>query len=968
MRKAGEARDAAGPPQLFDVVEGMTDGLVAVDREWRITYVNAATVEASGTAREVLLGADHWESFPTRVGTALERDLRRVMTERVPIRSESLDEAEGRWYEVSVYPLGGDGVAYYRRDVTERRLADATHRKLERERDELLGRLQLHYERMPIACIVADNQQHIVDWNPAAERVFGYTREEVVGVDGYKLLVAPASSAVADAVIARLAAGEVAPNIVAENLAKDGRIVVCEWYNTPLRDRVGDVIGFMSMALDITAQKQAEDRLRRSELLLAESEAKFRTLADVSPAIIWSVDETGGVRAVNQPYVNFFGVSLDDVAGDGWQGLLHPDDTPAFMAEYSAAIRERRPLLMRTRVRRHDQRWRWMETRAMPHLGEDGRYLGHVGLCLDISDQIETTAFLLESEKNLAAELAGMARLQEVSTRLVQTGDSTSLLEHIVDAAIAITAADMGSIQLYHPESASLRVVASRGLGHPFLDHFGAIKQGQGACGTAMQTGERIVIEDATATTLLPAGDLTVVLATGIRAMQSTPLVTRSGQLVGMLTTYYRAPGRPAGRDLRVLDLLARQAADWIERRITQAERDQLLASEREARAESERAAHLKDEFLATLSHELRTPLSAILGWADVLRENLHDAERVRRGVEVIRRNAWAQAQLIGDLLDLSRVITGKMRLNVEQVVVGAVIDSAIEAVRPAADARRISILSVIEPIEAPVHGDSARLRQILWNLLSNAVKFTPEDGRVEVALSKVGRHIEISVSDTGKGIAADFLPHVFQRFRQADASASREHGGLGIGLALVKQITELHGGHVRAASPGEGLGSTFTVRLPMAVVRTQDQEPDRAPVPASAMLVDQEAPALDGVRVLVLDDQADALELIQHVLEDRQVAVSAFQSVNSALEALETQQFDVLLSDIGMPRRDGYDFMIEVRRRGITTPAAALTAFARSEDRTRALLSGYQAHLAKPLETFELVATVASLSGRVGH
>ena len=190
MRKAGEARDTAGPPQLFDVVEGMTDGLVAVDREWRITYVNAATVEASGTAREVLLGADHWESFPTRVGTALERDLRRVMTERVPMRSESLDEAEGRWFEVSMYPLGGDGVAYYRRDVTERRLADATHRKLERERDELLGRLQLHYERMPIACIVADNQQCIVDWNPAAERVFGYAREEVVGFDGYKLLVA----------------------------------------------------------------------------------------------------------------------------------------------------------------------------------------------------------------------------------------------------------------------------------------------------------------------------------------------------------------------------------------------------------------------------------------------------------------------------------------------------------------------------------------------------------------------------------------------------------------------------------------------------------------------------------------------------------------------------------------------------------------------------------------------------------
>ena len=968
MRKAGEARGTAGPPQAFDVVEGMTDGLVAVDGEWRVTYVNAAAVADSGTTREDLLGADHWESFPARVGAAFERDLRRVMIERVPIRDESFDEVEGRWFEASMYPLASDGVAYSRRDITERRLADATHRKLERERDELLGRLQLHHERLPIACIVVDNQQRIVDWNAAAERLFGYSREEVLGVDGYKLLVAPASSAVAEAVAERLAAGETAANIVAENLARDGRILVCEWHNTPLRDRGGQVIGYISMALDITAQKQAEDRLRRSESLLADSEAKFRILADASPAIIWSVDESGGVRAVNQPYLEFFGVSEQELADDGWHMLLHPDDAPGYLAEFSAAVRERRRFLQRARVRRHDGSWRWIESRGQPHLGADGRYLGHVGHSLDITDQIETTAFLLESEKNLAAELAGMARLQEVSTRLVQTGDSTSLLEHIVDAAIAITAADMGDIQLYHPETASLKILASRGLDHPFLDHFSAIKRGQGACGAAMQTGQRVVIDDVTASPQLGGDDLTVVLAAGIRAIQSTPLATRAGQLVGVLSTFYRAPGRPAGRDLRVLDLLARQAADWIERRITQAERDQLLASERQARTESERAAHLKDEFLATLSHELRTPLSAILGWADVLRENLHDAERVRRGVEVIRRNAWAQAQLIGDLLDLSRVITGKMRLNVEQVLVGAVIDSAIEAVRPAADARRISILSVIEPIEAPVHGDSARLRQILWNLLSNAVKFTPEGGRVEVALSKVDRHIEISVSDTGKGIAAEFLPHVFERFRQADASASREHGGLGIGLALVRQIAELHGGHVRAASPGQGLGSTFTVRLPMAVARTQDHEQDTAPVPASAMLVDQEAPALDGVRVLVVDDQADALELIQHVLEDRQVDVCAFQSVDSALEALETRQFDVLLGDIGMPIRDGYEFIIEVRRRGITTPAAALTAFARSEDRTRALLSGYQAHLAKPLETFELIATVASLSGRVGR
>ncbi len=954
----------------------------------------------------------------------------------------------------------------------------------------LQARLQRQFERMPIACFVADTALRIIEWNPAAERVFGYGRAEVMGENAYDLLVPPASREHVEELLRRAMSGDVDSHAVGEVVTRDRRVIYCEWHHTSLRDPDGQVMGVMSMAQDITAQKEAERRLRTSESRLAEaqrlahignwsydlrtrevfwseehfrlfgltpreggvptdegrqyvhpddlpiidanfakglvdhepfetywralradggerfahsrseveldeegrpirifgttqditeqrnaeralveSEAKLRTLADASPAIIWFLDEEARTLYANRRYIEFFGLEEEDVHGGGWRAFLHPDDAPAYVAQILEAIRDHRPLHCRTRVRRRDGKWRWMESRALPHFGEDGRYLGHVGHSLDITDQIETTAYLRESEQNLAAELAGMARLQEVSTRLVGADDSTSLLEHIVDAAIAITAADVGHIQLHQPESGTLKIVASRGLGHEFLDAFAVVSEGQGCCGEAMRLHERVVVEDVAASPLFARGhDVSVLLAAGVRAIQATPLVTRSGQLVGMLLTHSRAPRRPAARDLRVLDLLARQAADWIERRLIQAEREELLERERQARTESERAAKLKDEFLATLSHELRTPLSAILGWADVLRDRMDDRDRVRRGIEIIRRNAWAQAQLIEDLLDLSRVITGKMRLHVERVSLPAVIEAAIEAVRPAADARQIRLDSVIEPMSEKVHGDPARLQQVLWNLLSNAVKFTPDGGRVHVVLARVESQVEVRVSDTGRGIAPTFLPHVFERFRQADSSAAREHGGLGIGLALVKEIAELHGGEVRAASPGEGKGSTFTLRLPLAIIHSEDEDRPHPRAPRSLSLVVGGEPALDGVKVLILDDEPDALQSIQHILEDRRAEVRSFRSVDEALVALDEARFDVLVSDIGMPRRDGYAFIAEVRRRGITTPAAALTAFARSEDRTRVLLSGFQAHLAKPVESSELVATIASLAGRIGQ
>jgi signal transduction histidine kinase len=557
-----------------------------------------------------------------------------------------------------------------------------------------------------------------------------------------------------------------------------------------------------------------------------------------------------------------------------------------------------------------------------------------------------------------------MARLQDVSTQLVH---GSALLDEILDSAIAIIAADKGNIQLVDPIDGSLRLIASKGFDAAFNTHFAIVQPGQGTCGSALSERGRVVCEDIT-TSRLFAGtqDLEVLRNAGVAGIQSTPLVARSGRIVGVLSTHYAMPRRPADRDLRMLDVLARQAADWIERQEGEREREQLLERERKAREEAEQAMRAKDDFLATLSHELRSPLGAIIGWTDIIRADLTDVQRVERGIEVISRSVRTQSQLVSDLLDLSRIIMGKMRLNVTRVQLPEVIDAAIEAVRPAAKTRGIRLETVVEPVTDSVHGDAARMQQIVWNLLSNAVKFTPEGGRVQLVLARINSHVEITVSDTGKGIQPDFLPHVFERFRQENTSSTREHGGLGIGLALVKELTELHGGSVTAHSDGEGCGSTFTLKLPVAIAQPVDEPRVHPRAPSALSLGHLSRFQLGGVRVLVVDDEPDGLEVMQRILLDRGLVVTAVRGADEALDALAQHTFDVVLSDIGMPKRDGYDLIAEVRRRGISTPAVAVTAFARSEDRTRALLAGYQTHIAKPIEASELLAIVASLAGRV--
>lgn len=425
-----------------------------------------------------------------------------------------------------------------------------------------------------------------------------------------------------------------------------------------------------------------------------------------------------------------------------------------------------------------------------------------------------------------------------------------------------------------------------------------------------------------------------------------------------------REAGAPRAVAIVALDATGRHAAEDIAR-ARDLERGELLARERKARQDAEAASQAKDDFLAVVSHELRTPLNTLRLWAGVLRDGPRDAQTLARAVDAIDRNAVLQARLIEDLLDVSRIVSGRFRLAIERVDLAAIIVPTIDTVRAAALNRAITLTTALDPATGPVLGDSTRLQQVLWNLLSNAVRFTPAGGRVTVVLRRVGPEAEVTVTDTGRGMAPGLIPHVFDRFRQGESGTMRSHGGLGLGLSIARQIVELHGGTIRGESPGEGRGATFTVRLPLAAAEAA--RPDPAPPRARPGGSHPTAPRrLENVDVLVVDDDAETREVLKVVLGFEGARVTTAPSVADAVAAIEQQWPDVLVSDIGMPGEDGYDLIRRVRRleaaRGRHIPAIALTAYAAAEDRRRTLRAGYDSHVAKPVEASAFAPLIASL------
>lgn len=595
-------------------------------------------------------------------------------------------------------------------------------------------------------------------------------------------------------------------------------------------------------------------------------------------------------------------------------------------------------------------------------------------------DELLRTKEALERRtEQLHEETRLLDLLHRAGRAIASTLDLQTLLQAVTDAATELSSAKFGAFfyNVTTPEGGAYQLFTLSGAPREAFERFG-MPRATPIFAPTFQGEAPVRSDDITKDPRygqwgphhgMPEGHLPV------RSYLAVPVAMRSGEVIGGLFLGHQEAGVFGERTERLIVGLAAYAAVAVENarlydqaKRAAAERETLLDAERSARLELERANLMKDEFLATLSHELRTPLNAVLGWSEMILQRAGDREDLRRGLETIVRNARAQAQLIEDLLDMNRILSGNVRLDVQQINLSAIVDAAVESVGPSAVAKGIRLRKLIDPRAGPMIGDPNRLQQVVWNLLSNAVKFTPKGGKIDVAVARVNSHLEITVSDSGIGLDPSFLPHLFERFRQADSSTTRRFGGLGLGLSIVKHLVELHGGTVRAESQGEGTGATFVVCLPLGPIR----DPAGRQHPATPLPVPRgEEVVLAGVKILVVDDERDARELLQLLLEESQAVVSIAASADEALELLGSERPDIVVSDIGMPGKDGYQLVRELRalppEQGGRTPAIALTAFARSEDRTRAMLAGYQVHLSKPIEILELVAAIATLLGRTG-
>ncbi len=700
--------------------------------------------------------------------------------------------------------------------------------------------------------------------------------------------------------------------------------------------------GLTTYIQDISQRKAAEESLRQSE-------EDLRALANSIPQLAWIASFDGTIAWYNQRWHDYTGTSAEQMAGDGWSIAYDARYLPPMLQGWKAALRDGTPFEMEFPIRGADGQYRWFLTRANPVRDRGGQLLRWFGTSTDV-DQVKRAQEALRDETRV------LELLNNTGAALAGTLDLPALLQETVDAATRISGARFGA--LYYDDAGDVH------------DHPGALPAARAVNGISLRQADTIAAELRQGPVmrqndLLAAPDASADDAPPLRSCLSLPVSSRSGQLLGRLLLGHPQAGMFSARSERIVSAIAAQAAVALDNTRLYAaatraadERKVLLDSEREARAEAERTNQLKDDFLATLSHELRTPLSAILGWAQVLRRGTRDQADLHRGLQSIERNARAQAQLIEDLLDMNRITSDKVLLDLQPLAPASVIASAIETLRPAADAKHITIHSSIASDAGTFMGDPGRLQQVIWNLLSNALKFTPQGGRVDIGVRREASRLAITVADNGVGIKQDFLPHVFDRFRQADASTTRRHGGLGLGLAIVKHLVEQHGGTVTASSAGDMQGASFTVRLPLGAPTAAARQEGGAP---------SASPDLRGVRVLLVDDEADARELTERILRDNHAEVHSAGSVAQALQLLEQVRPHVLVSDIGMPDADGFDLLAQIRARAspdaARLPALALTAFAQPQDRQRALANGFQSWISKPLDPAELVAAVAQLA-----
>ncbi len=895
-RKNAELALQAASQQVSNILESITDAFMAIDAQWRYTYVNATAEKLLSRSRNDLLGRSIWELFPAEgeSNSRVYQEFHRVVNEQVSVKFEEFSPSLQIYIEVSAYPAA-EGLTAYWSDISNRK-------RTEEELRQKNAILNLINESAPTPIFVKDREGRIIYANPATLDVLGKPAAEVIGRrdrDFYPIAELGATVTENDRRIMESGQTEVVEE------SPDG-IRTFVSMKAPYRNQAGEVIGLIGISSDITNRKLAEVAREEQTKLL-------QVIIDSIGDGLILANQQGEFVLFNRAAVRIFGQLSNEKSCEEWSstyGLFLADKNTLFPdAELplARAIKGEYVNDVEVFVRREDSAERWISISGYPVVDASSEIKGGVIVCRDITERKQAEAAMQESEerfRNMANNAPFMVWVTD------PTGYCTFLSESWYEftGQTEETGLGLGWVNATHPEDR---------------------EQAKNVFLTANERQESFRLEYR-----LRRQDGGYSWAIDAAA----PRFSKSGQFEGYIGS--------------VIDI--------TERKQVETERDMVLQLEQTARAEAERANRIKDEFLAVLSHELRSPLNPILGWSQLLVGGKLKVSQTAKAFETIERNARLQSQLIEDLLDVSRILQGKLTLNVAPVNLANIIPSAVETVQLAAETKKLQIQIILNPDVGKVVGDTSRLQQIVWNLLSNAVKFTPKGGRVEVRLSQIEHQAQIQVTDTGKGITPDFLPYVFDHFRQEDGATTRKFGGLGLGLAIVRQLIELHGGTVFAESAGEGKGATFTVRLPLLnddSRRYEEKERHWAASPDLSSL------PLAGLRILVVDDELDSRDFVAFVLEEAGAEVISLLSGAEALESIAQTAPDLLVSDIGMPQMDGYMLINRIRTQ--LAPeyrqllAIALTAYAGEGNQRQVLQAGFDKHLAKPIDPTELVATV---------
>lgn len=807
----------------------------------------------------------------------------------------------------------------------------------------------------------------VTSWNKGAERIFGYMAHEMVGKP-ITVLIPEGRIYEETAILTRIRRGDRVEHYETVRQRKDGSLVDVSLTISPIKSGDGRILGASKVARDITRQRQAQR-------MLDESAERLHLALAASNLGDWSWDIATDLVTFSETAAHVFGIPVGPpMTWSDMRELLHAEDRERARLAVEESLANKTVYDIEYRLSSSNGSQRWVSARGRGQYKPDGSVTGMLGIVQDITARKLTEAALVEQTEALSI-------LNKLGQTISAELDLHKAVQAVTDAATELTGARFGSFfyNVLSEDGGSYMLYTLAGVPHEAFAHF-PMPRATDRFGPTFRGDGPVRIADVKLDPRygknapyygMPEGHLPVT------SYLAVPVISSSGDVLGGLFFGHPAAGVFSERDERLVVGLAAQASIAMDNaslfqaaKRARIEAERVAAQNEDLYRQAEDSSRLKDEFLATISHELRTPLTSILGWSRMLRSHQLSDEDYAKALETIERNAHSQAQLIDDLLDVSRIITGKLRLEVRPADPNEFIEAAIEAVKPAAVAKGVRVQKIMDTGLVSVPGDPVRLQQIVWNLLSNAIKFTPRGGRVQVRLERVNSHIEIVISDNGPGISPDFLPFVFDRFRQADQRTSRQHGGMGLGLSIVRHLVELHGGSVKAQSAGEGHGATFTVQLPVAAVYELDQNVGRVHPTAGDLLPETECrDRLDGLKILIVDDEPDTRDMLKAGLSRCGAEVVAAASVTEALAALSADLPGLLISDIGMPGEDGYELIRRLRKlpdkEGGRIPAIALTAYARVEDRMNALRAGYQMHVPKPVDLAELVAVAASLVKR---